>query len=181
VTARAFAPSFAPLAFVLAAACCVPAHAAAVQQPCDDPSYALDFKVRYPGEIDKLWSEEQKQRDAWNARAEAISRQVVASGALSAQEESTIRLNLSQRRDIATLDEQIAKAAMDFRERNVALQGVSLISPLDPMRPNRAWCVSANAALDALRAKLALEIQQWRLVDQALLTNAAIVGVRFAP
>jgi len=167
----------AALALALAAASA--AHAAAIQAPCDDPSYARDFKARYPGEIDKLWSDEQKQRDAWNARAEAISQRVVSSGAASAQAQSTFRLELAKRPDIAALDGQIAKAAADFRERNVALQGVALISPLDPMRPNRAWCVSASSALDALRAKLAIEIRQWQLVDQALLANAATRGVRF--
>lgn len=156
------------------------AHAAAIQAPCDDPSYALDFKVRYPGEIDKIWLEEQKQREAWNARAAAISQQMVTSGAATARAQSTFRLNLARRPDIAALDGQIAKAAADFSERNVALQGVALISPLDPMRPNRAWCVSASSALDALRAKLAIEIQQWQLVDQALLANAASQGVHFA-
>jgi hypothetical protein len=173
----ALAPALA-LALALAAGT---AHAAAVQTPCDDPSYARDFKVRYPGEIDKLWSEEQKQRDAWNLRADAISRQVVATGAASAQAQSRFRLELSKRPDIAALDAQIAAAANDFRERNVALQGVSLISPLDPMRPNRAWCVMANSALDALKSKLTLEFQQWQLVDQALLAAATSRGVRFDP
>jgi hypothetical protein len=172
-------PALAALAFALAAG--PTALAAAIQAPCDDPSYARDFKARYPGEVDQIWSEEQKQREAWNARAEAISRQVVDSGAAPAQAQSTFRLDLARRPDIAALEAQIAKATADFRERNVALQGVALISPLDPMRPNRAWCVSASAALDALRAKLALEIQQWKLVDQALLANAATRGVRFAP
>jgi hypothetical protein len=157
------------------------ARAAAVQTPCDDPSYARDFKVRYPGEIDKVWTEEQKQRDAWNLRADAISRQVVASGAASAQAQSTFRLELAKRPDIVALDAQIAQATNDFRERNVALQGVSLISPLDPMRPNRAWCVMANSALDALKSKLALEYQQWQLFDQALLAAATSRGVRFDP
>jgi len=170
------------LSFALSfAVACAGAQAAAVQAPCDDPSYARDFKARYPGEIDKLWSDEQKQREAWNARAEAISRAVVAAGAASAQSQSDFRLQLAKRPDISALDGQIAQAAMDFRERNVALQGVSLISPLDPMRPNRAWCVMANSALDALRLKLTLEIRQWQLVDQALLAGAANRGVSFAP
>jgi hypothetical protein len=176
---RAFAAL--ALAATLALAASPAARAAAVQAPCDDPSYARDFKARYPGEIDKLWTEEQKQREAWNLRAEAISRQVVSSGAASAQAQSNFRLELAKRPDISALDGQIAQAAMEFRERNVSLQGVSLISPLDPMRPNRAWCVMASSALDALKAKLAIEGRQWQLVDQALLANAASRGVNFAP
>jgi hypothetical protein len=158
-----------------------PAGAAALSSPCDDPSYARDFKARYPGEIDRLWSDEQRQRDAWSQRAEAISRQVVAVGAASADAQSRFRLELARRPDIAALDASIAQAAADFRERNVALKGVALISPLDPMRPDRAWCVMAQSALDALRNKVAIEGQQWQLVDQALLAAAAGKGVRFAP
>jgi hypothetical protein len=157
------------------------AQAAGVQSPCDDPTYARDFKVRYPNEINKIWAEEQKQRDAWNLRADAISRQVVASGAASAQAQSSFRLDLAKRPDIAAFDAQIAQAANDFRTRNLALQGVALISPLDPMRPDRAWCVMANSALDALKAKLTLEFQQEQLVDQALLAAATNRGVRFDP
>jgi hypothetical protein len=168
------------VAATLAAA--MPAAAApAVQASCDDPSYARDLKARYPGEIDRIWADEQKQREAWNARADAISQRVVSSGAATAQAQSTFRLDLARRSDIAALDAQIAQAAGEFRERNVALQGVVLISPLDPMRPNRAWCVTASSALDALRAKLAIEIRQWQLVDQALLANAAARGVHIDP
>jgi hypothetical protein len=170
------------LFLVVALAPCLRAEAALpVQAPCDDPSYARDFKVGYPGEIDKLWTEEQKQRDAWSARADAIGKQVVGTGAASAQAYATFRLALARRPDIALLDEQITHAVSDFRERNVSLQGVSLISPLDPMRPNRAWCVMASSALDALKSKLALEERQWQLIDQALLVDAANRGVRFAP
>ena len=168
-------------ALALTVAACAGAHAGAVQAPCDDPSYARDFKARYPGEIDRLWTDEQKQREAWNARAEAISHAVVSSGAASAQAQSTFRLDLAKRPDISALDSQIAQAAMDFRERNIALQGVSLISPLDPMRPNRAWCVMANSALDALKVKLTLEIRQWQLIDQALIAGATSRGVGFGP
>jgi hypothetical protein len=181
VIPRALLPRIALVATLVAALAPAAARAAAQESPCDDPSFARDFKARYPGELDKLWEDEQKQREAWNVRADTISRQVVFAGATTPSAQSTFRLQLARRSDIAALDERIAQAASEFRERNIALQGAVLISPLDPMRPYRAWCVMAVSALDAMKTKVALEGQQWQLVDQALLAAAANKGVRFAP
>jgi hypothetical protein len=175
VSSRALARIACSVACVFGAA-----HAGAQSSPCDDPSYAREFKVYYPNEINRVYTDEQQQRQAWNARADAIGAQLAASGAMSKEAHAAFRLELSRRRDVAELDGRIAQAAEEFRERNIALQGAPAVALLDPARPNRAWCMLATSALDALKNKVAIEGLQWQLVDQALLAGAASKGVHFA-
>jgi hypothetical protein len=156
------------------------AQAGAQSSPCDDPTYAREYKVYYPNEINRVYEDEQRQRQAWSARADAIGAQLAASGAMSKEAHASYRLELSRRPDIAELDGRIAQAAEEFRERNVALQGVPVVQLLDPARPNRAWCMLASSALDALKNKVAIEGRQWQMIDQALLAGAASKGVHFA-
>jgi hypothetical protein len=163
------------------AACAIAAgHAGAQASTCDDPTYAREFRVYYPNEINRVYADEQQQRQGWNARAEAIGAQLAASGAMSKEAHASFRLDVARRPDIAELDGQIAQASEEFRERNIALQGAPAVALLDPARPNRAWCMLASSALEALKNKVAIEGRQWQLVDQALLAGAASKGVRFA-
>lgn len=149
--------------------------------PCDDVVHARDMKVRYPQAVDAIAAEEAARRTAWNARADAISAQLVAARVVTPDAQSAFRLAQWRRPDVAALDAQIAAAETDFRERNIALQAAPAIARLDPLRPERAACLLQESALQTLRHKLDLENQQWALVDRALLDEAVRLGLRFAP
>ena len=139
------------------------------------------MKLAYPQEIDRIGADEAARRTTWNARADAIGARLVAARATSPDAQSSFRLGLWKRPDIAALDARIAQASTEFRERNLALLGTPVVARLDPLRPERAWCLLATSALDTLRRKVDAENEQWSLVDRALLEEADRLGVRLVP
>jgi hypothetical protein len=173
VPSRALVPAL----FLLAAAC-TPANA---QSPCDDVSYAREFRSKYPGELNKVFEREFMEQAAWSARAKAIADHVVAAGAATREQQNASTLEIMKSPVIRTLDEQARKAGDDFRLRNDTLVATPPLAILDPMRPNRAWCMLASQALQSLQDKLAAESASWAAQDRLLLAAAAARGVRFAP
>jgi hypothetical protein len=166
-----------PRALLVLAAAAWAVRAMAQPSPCDDVTYARDMNLRYPQQVDAIVADEAARRTAWNGRADAISARIVAARATTADGQSTYRLALWKRSDIAALDAQIAAAETDFRERNIAITGAPVIARLDPLRPERAACLLSLDALQTLMHKVDLENQQWVLMDQALLAEAARLGV----
>lgn len=166
------------LALLLAAA---GAPAAAQSSPCDDVSYAREFRSRYPNELNKVFEREFMDQAAWNARAKAIADHVVAAGAATREQQNASTLEIMKSPAIRAFDEQARKAGDDFRLRNDTLVATPPLAILDPMRPNRAWCMLASQALQSLQDKVAAESASWAAQDQLLLAAAAARGVRFAP
>jgi hypothetical protein len=166
-------------ALLALAACALPAFAWE-PSPCDDTGYARDFRMRYPGEINKAFDREFEQQSAWTARARAISDRVVAVGAATRAQQNEIVLSLTRSGPIRALDERAQKSADEFRLRNDTLVATPPLALLDPMRPNRAWCMLATQALQSLQDKVNAEIESWAALDAALRAEAAGRGVRFA-
>jgi hypothetical protein len=161
------------------AACALPALAWE-PSPCDDVGYARDFRMRYPGELSSVFEREFQQQTAWTARARAIGDHVVASGAATRAEQNETYLALVKSPQIKALDERAQKSADEFRLRNDTLVATPPLALLDPMRPNRAWCMLASQALQSLEDKVAAEIESWSTLDAGLRAAAARRGVQFA-
>lgn len=164
---------------VALAACLAPARATE-PSPCDDINYARDFKVRYPGEVNKVFDVEYKQQMAWSARAKAIGDRVVEVGAATRADQNATYLALARSAPIVAIDARAQKSADEFRLRNDTLLAAPALVVLDPGRPNRAWCLLATQALQSLNDKVNAEIESWTALDRALLAAAANRGVQFA-
>jgi len=166
-------------AFAVLAACAAGA-AAQPSSPCDDKTYAREFRMHYPDQVNHLVEAEFEQQAAYSARAKAIGDRVVAVGAASREQQNATYLAITRTPQMKALDERIRQSADDFRLRNDTLVATPPLALLDPMRPNRAWCMLASQALQSLNDKLAAEIESWSTLDAALRAAAAERGVRFA-
>jgi hypothetical protein len=166
-------------ALLALAACALPA-VAGEPSPCDDVRYARDFRMRYPGEVNKVFDREFEQQTAWMARARAINERVVAVGAATPAQQNETYVSLARSPQVAILEERARKSGDEFRLRNDTLVATPPLALLDPMRPNRAWCMLATQALQALEDKVAAEIESWSTLDAALRAEAARRGVLFA-
>lgn len=162
------------------AACAVSPALAWEPSPCDDVAYARDFRMRYPGEVSSAFDREFQQQTAWTARARAIGDRVVAVGAATRAEQNETYVALVKSPQIKALDERAQKSADEFRLRNDTLVATPPLALLDPMRPNRAWCMLASQALQSLNDKVNAEIESWATLDAALRAAAARRGVQFA-
>ena len=172
-------PAIALLAAVLGAA---PMAARPDTSPCDDAGYARDFRARYPTEVNKVFDEERRQQEAWAARAKAISDRVVAVGAATRDAQDETVQVLSRNPLITAAEERARKSGEEFRLRNDTLMATPILplARLDPLRPNRGWCLLATQALQSLDDKLKAEVESWSMMDRSLLAAAASRGVVFA-
>jgi hypothetical protein len=167
-------------ALVLAALAACALTARADPSPCDDVNYARDFRARYPTEVNRVFDAERKQQEAWSARAKAIGDRVVLVGAATRDAQDAVYQALSSTPQMAALGDRANKAGEEFRLRNDTLVATPPLAKLDPLRPNRAWCILATQALQSLNDKLSAETEAWSTLDRALLAAAASRGVQFA-